>query len=603
MGPVLIRYVTLFPLLLQVWQERPLTPEDIVPGPYPPLVTAEQVALQRAALARADRELRLVILRELRETQREDAHRIMLEHLAAEQDRGVLAALLEQLALSPLPPDAIEAEARARMSDPDDEMRTWAAAVCARFGGRARDALVKALAEDPAPAVREQAARGLRDMPGGVDAALYEAFRADPNPRVAAAIAAGFSLGADAAGAAVLARDWGDLHDAARFAVAARLADASAAVPPAVIPLAVRDPHPAVRGEAAAAMARLGRPEDGARVLALVGDPDPEVRRRAVAACRSFPSGETLQALLGRLEDERTLVRREAEDVLVESNPRQPAGPAVAERLGRTRFPGRAHQCRVLARIGFADSAGAVHACLRHETEPEGIRDAVFALGRFGYREAAPEIAALGEHESAVVREAVGEALGFLAVPSTFPVLQKLAFAAEPAVRQAAILAIARTGDGGAFAETIRAALVATAPEKMTPSNRAAAAWAAGRLRPVSPDLVRRLKVQATEAVVPGPMGMPVFEDDFVLVSVDFALAQLAREDALAREVFGEVYAMHQVVVDPRKPTPQGVKYVPSAEVREYSRQAFEYLQGTAPERRERPLAPVSFHVDVLPPE
>jgi HEAT repeat protein len=307
-----------------------------------------------------------------------------------------------------------------------------------------------------------------------------------------------------------------------------------------------------------------------------------------------------MAALMDRLEDEATLVRREAEDVLVESDPVQPTGAAVTARLGRTAFPGRAHQCRVLARVVYVVAAEPVHAILRQETEPEGLRDAVFALGRFRYRDASAEIGALGAHASPQVREAVAEALGYLAVPATYEVLQTLAFDAEEPVRHAAILAIARIGDGRAFGDTLRRVLVQTAPAKMTPANRANAAWSAARLRPIDPELVKRLKVQATEAVVPTPMGALMFEEGFVLISVDFCLAELAREDAQAKTLIEEVYRMHQVVVRPDEPLRPDIKYVPTAEVLDYSRQAMEYYQGIASEARLRPTVQADFAVDTL---
>jgi len=603
MGPLVITSIALFPLLLSVWQERPFTADDLMPGPYPVVVAPAQIALQRESLKRADRELRMVILRELRGTGLEDAHRIVMDQLGVEKDPGVLACVLQQLAMSTYSAGAAAEAILGLLRHPDDDVRLWAVALCGRFGPVCRERLVRTLAEDPQQAVRDQAAACLRDIDGGVRADTYQAFCADPNPRVVAALAVGLCLGPDGAAAAVgLARDWAALHSGVRFALAARLADMAASLQGSLIPLTWHDSSPSVRGEGAAVMARLVRPEDRPAVLELTRDPDPEVRRRAVAACLAYPGAETLAALLDRLEDERTLVRREAEDVLVTANPAQPAGPSVTARLGQTRFPGRAHQCRVLARIGYAEPAAAVHAILRQESEPEGLRDAAFALGRFRFREAAADIAALGTHASPVVREAVGEALGYLGVPATYPVLQTLAFDPEEPVRHAAILGMGRTTDGAAFGDTVRKVLVLTDEAKMSPANRAAAAWTAGRLRPVLPELARRLKVQATEPVVPGPMGMPMFERDFVLVSVDFALAQAARDDAFAKTIFGEVCTVHQRLIGPGETLPPDVKYSPSQEVLEYCHQAADYLQGKPSEPHLRPTVPASFQVDLHPP-
>lgn len=603
MGPLVITYITLFPLLLPVWQERAFNADDLMPGPYPVVVAAEQLALQRVALKTADRELRMAIVRELRETGLQEAQRILLDQLVVETDPGLLACVLQQLALSPHSAVPAAEPILAQLRHPDDAVRLWATALCGRFGPVCRERLTRIVAEDSSQAVREQAAAGLRDLDGAVPRDVYQTFRADPNPRVVAALTVGLCLGPDGAGAApALAREWSALHDGVRFALVARLASMAAPLQEALLPLAWRDPSPGVRGECAAAMARLARPADRAAVLQLTQDPDPEVRRRAAAACLAYPGDDTLVALLDRLDDERTLVRREAEDTLVAANPAQPAGPSTAARLGRSRFPGRAHQCRVLARIGFAEPAAAVHAILRQEREPEGLRDAAFALGRFRFLDAAADVAARGTHASPVVREAVGEALGYLGVPATYPVLQALAFDPDEAVRHAAILAMARIADGTAFGDTIRKVLVATDPAQMSPANRAAAAWAAGRLRPVLPELVQRLKVQATEPVVPGPMGMLLFEAEFVLASVDFGLAQAAQDDAFAMTTFEEVLAIHQRVSPPGEPLPPDVKYTPTKEMLEYSRQAAEYLAGTPPEPRLRPTVSASFQVDRYEP-
>jgi HEAT repeat protein len=225
----------------------------------------------------------------------------------------------------------------------------------------------------------------------------------------------------------------------------------------------------------------------------------------------------------------------------------------------------------------------------------------MFALGRFHHRPAAADIAAQSTHAIPIVRAAVAEALGYLAVPSTYPALQTLAFDLEEPVRHAALLAAGMTADGGAFSETVRKALVETRNGKMSSANRAAAAWAAGRLRPVAADVVKRLKVQATEAVVPGEMGQMLFEADEMLVCVDFALAQLAREDALAKTLFDEVLRFQQVGVTPAATVAPGT-YLPTKEVAEYALQALEYHEGKASAQRLRPTTAATFSVDRATP-
>jgi HEAT repeat protein len=602
MGPLITHYVTLFPLLLPLWQERPLTYTDLRPGPYPVVVAAEQISLQAETLKTADRSLRGVICAELRQTNLQSAYQVLRQQLAVETDPEVLAAVLQQLEMSPFVAADLEAPARALLEHAREDVRYWATALYGRLENADPALLLRALSQERSQAVRQVAAERLRDLPGGVSQATYRSFRQDPNPAVAAALTLGAFLVHDAATRAdELARDLATAHEAVRFAVAARLSDLAAPLPERLIPALGHDACVSVRGETATALGRLARPPDLPLLLDLTHDPDPEVRRLAVAACASYPGAATLTALVERLEDERALVRRQAEDTIVAADPVQPAGAVVAARLGRTAFPGRAHQCRVLGRVGFAESAAAVHACLRQETEPEGIRDAVFALGRLRCQPAATDVAAHATDTSPVVRAAVAEALGYLAVPSTYPQLQTLAFDAEEPVRQAAVLAAGMTAVGDAFSETIRQVLLQTQLEKMSSANRAAAAWSAARLRPIAPDLVRRLKVQATEKVVPSPLGTMMYESDDVLVSVDFALAQLAREDALARTIFHEVLDFQRgtpAAADPAFASP----FAPSPEMKEYAQQALDYLQGTTPTPRLRPTTTAGFSVDLIAP-
>jgi HEAT repeat protein len=566
-------------------------------------VTAEQVALQAEALPVADRSLRMLICTELRQTNLENAYAVLLRQRAIETDPEVLAVVLQQLEMSPFASADLEASIRPLLEHVDEDIRYWSTALYGRLPGADPALLVRAVTQDRSQAVRQVAAERLRDLPGAVTPVVYRAFRQDPNPAVATALTLAACLANDAtAQADELVRDLAIAHEAVRFAVAVRLPDLAAGLQERLIPAFGRDPGPSVRGETAAALGQLARAGDLPLLLDLSRDPDPEVRRRALAAGTAYPAAPLLAAAVERLEDPCTLVRRQAEDTLVATDKAQPVGPAVAARLGGTAFPGRAHQCRVLGRVGFAAAAAAIHTCLRQETEPEGLRDAAFALGRFRHQAAATDIAALATHASPIVRAAVAEALGYLAVPSTYPVLQTLAFDAEESVRHAALLAAGMTGAGTAFSETVRLALVQTQPAKMTPANRTAAAWAAARLRPVAEDLVKRLKVQVTTPVVPGMMGQMLYEQDEVLASVDFALAELAREDALARSLFAEVLTFQRVGIPPDAPPPPAGTYQPSAELAEAALQARELLDGKPSATRSRPTASITFSVDRASP-
>ncbi len=602
MGPAIVHYVTIFPLFLALWQDRPLTADDLHPGPYPVVISPEQIALQRQVITAADRELRLTMVKELRQSGEQAAFMVLLTRLGEEKDPGVLAAVLQQLEMSPFRPSGLAGVIAPLLERPEEPVRYWAVALYGRCDGADPARLVAAL-QDPIAAIRLVAAARLRDRPEDVTSALWQAALDGTDPAVAAALAAGFcrSRGGALAGAEV-ARVFPTAHAAVRQAIADSLADLAAGLQERLLPLAADDPGVAVRGAAATAMGRLARPKDQPRLLALTRDADPEVRRRAVAACRAYPDATTLVALIDRLLDERALVRREAEEAVVAIHETLAVGTATSARLATAAFPGRGHLCRVLGRVGHREAAPEIHGILQTEREPEGLRDAAMALGLLEYDPAAADLARLGDsHESPVVREAVAEALGRLARPESYDTLRKLAFAAEDPVRQAAILSMGRIGDGEAFNATILKVLNQVRAG-MSGTNRAAAAWSAGRLRPIDPALVQRLRVQATVPVVPGEMGEMLFEEDPVMANVDMALAALAREDAGARTALEAVCLAHSPALADGSPASGPGGLVATAEVVECARQAQAHAQGQTPTPGPRPTVSMTFSVERYTP-
>jgi hypothetical protein len=162
--------------------------------------------------------------------------------------------------------------------------------------------------------------------------------------------------------------------------------------------------------------------------------------------------------------------------------------------------------------------------------------------------------------------------------------------------------AIGRIGNGSVFSGTLRKALEMVKDEtKMSSDNRASACWAAGRLRPVDPKLTARLVKQATTPVIPDPMGMMMFEMDYVLASAAFALTQCGRDDSAARSQAEKVLRIHGATPDPGTLT--DTILVPTPEIKEAARQARAYLEGKEIERALRPTQEVVFSYKQCEPE
>ena len=164
MGPLIIPVMTLFPLLLPVWQERPFVYSDLNPAPYPVVVAAEQIALQREALATADRSLRMVIYNELGHANLQSAYLALLRQLSAETDPDALAVVVQQLALSPFASAGLAAPIRPLLEHADEDVRYWVTALYGRLESADVALLLKAVTEDRSQAIRQVAAESLRDQ-------------------------------------------------------------------------------------------------------------------------------------------------------------------------------------------------------------------------------------------------------------------------------------------------------------------------------------------------------------------------------------------------------------------------------------------------------
>ncbi len=591
MGSPLTALAIFFPLLLPIWQERPLAHGDLFPSEYPVQVTEEDVAIQREGLGYGNRELRGTIYRHLREIALPSSYQLLAESLRTETDSRLVPAVLQQLALCPTPPAVDPAALETCLRSPDSDTRYWAIRLAGAIPTFPADRLCGFARDESHSRLRLAACQAIAARVPQLPLASLQPLWSHADPVVrACALAASLRVGGALQQPVHLPDKLLTDNVSVRAAVAEAIAQAATDDARLLIPALVRDPHPTVRTAVAEA---LGTRADTAYSDLLVGltrDSDPEVRRQAAAALAVFPDPPTRAALVALLGDPRTLVRRQAEESLVQIHATCPVDQAVGARLADPTDFTRYHVFRLLGRLDSRSFAPAIAQRLPREEEPANTAAAVFALGRFEYRTASRAIADLASHPDAGVRAAVGQALGTLAVPATYPVLQRLAFDSEDDVRQAAILAMGWIADGTTFNPTLLKVLQTVRGEAVSSDNRGAAAWAAGRCRPLLPTLADRLVVQGTTPVIPGPMGEMLFEPDYVLASCTFALAEMRRTDPAYQRQFDAICRIHsRVFGEDEYPEPNTL--TPSAEIREACRQARAWLDNQTPEPALRPTS------------
>jgi HEAT repeat protein len=581
MGLPIIKIIALFPLLLPVWKERPLEHTDIYPSEYPIKVQETDVSIQQEGLQYGNRTLRGTIYRHLREMDLPASRQLLADSLKTESDPRLRATILQQLSLCSTVPDVPLASLGSYLKSKDSDVRYWAIRLAGKIESVPAKQLIDLAASDPTRRLRAAACLAMQDRDTQLPPAALRSLwkHTDPHVRATAFAASLLVGGAAKQPARIPAKAFADAVPV-RDALARAIASATPEDARSLVPPLAKDSHASVRAQLAKS---LGERQDTAylpTLLALVPDPDPDVRRQAAESLAVFPTTESRDALVGLFADPRTLVRRQAEDSLVIIHPASPVDKTAGKLLNASQAYTRFHVFRLLGRLDSRQFAKPIAARLPQETEPVNIAAAVFALGQFEARFAADAIARLATHKDPGVRTDVGRALGRLAVPKTYPTIQKLAFDKEDDVRQAAILGMGWIADGKAFNPTLLKVLKSVREGQMSSPNRSAAVWAAGRTRPLALPLAKRLVVQATTPVVPGPMGEMLFEPDYLLASCDFALAQMARDDKSFFPQFKAVNEPHGKVFPPNTEPPTGtIKF--SAEVVEYARQAKAYLNHT----------------------
>lgn len=601
MGLPIVQLAAFFPLLLPVWNERPLEPQDLYPSHYPERVEDADVASQREGLLVGNRELRATIYRHLRETGLPAARALLAAALRTETDPRLVPVVLQQLALSPEPPEIPADTLETHLRSEDSDTRYWAIRLVGTLPAFPPERLAALAANEPHPRHRRAASQAIADrgpnLPLTCLRPLWE--HADPVVR-AAALAAALRVGGAREQAANLPATVFDDIVPVRAEIARALAESAPEDAILLAPRLARDPHPSVRARLAQTLGTRAEPAHRDLLVGLVRDPDPEVRRQTAESLAHFPEPAARDALAALLGDPRTLVRRQAEESLVLIHPRCPVDQAVGERLAAPPAT-RHHAFRILGRIDSRPHAPAIAERLELETEPANLAAVIFALGLLETRSSAPAIAARADHPEPTVRAETAAALGRLADPATFPALQKLAFDPDETVRQSAIVAIGRTADGTAFGPTLLKVLQTVREPAMTSANRGAAAWAAARCHPVHPPLADRLLLQGTTPVVPGEMGEMLFEPDHVLAACGFALARISRAEPAFQPQFKTIHAK-QSRLYPAGETPPTGGLSPSAELREANRQIRAWLDHQTPEPALRPTTAKTYDYGPLQP-
>ena len=225
-------------------------------------------------------------------------------------------------------------------------------------------------------------------------------------------------------------------------------------------------------------------------------DAQPAVRLAAIAALGRFsdPLPEPLlNRLVALLGDDLDILNEQASATLlaVAQSNREATIAAISRELkqdspARQRF----HSATLLRKLEARQSVSIIASIAETEQEPVNLAAEFSALARLAQPGTYGELATSGaSHQSPLVRQAAAQMLGFLRLSNAEPLLRKLSKDKDPDVRATAYEAMGHH-PLPSFAADLLACLKDT--RRTTDAMRANAAWAAGQLRPTSPEMLQR---------------------------------------------------------------------------------------------------------------
>ncbi len=598
--------IVFLPLLLPVWQQRPLAPEDLTLPQPSQFATPEALKLQLDSFNYVDPEQREAMLRNFGRVDTAAARDTLADVAETTDDAKLKATALAQLANFANPPEKLAHLALVSLTHKDLNVRINACRLAAQLppNQQLADILLQLALNNSDVAVAAAALDALRpnqitklqrarlvpllrdDSSSNRRRRAWAAFLAPGvnamslNPELAKTIMAEKSLPVQVA----ITKSIRPVHGNQALPILSRLSD---------------DPQKSVRAQAAAALAYF--PDEHAQdiLLKLLQDEDFETRRQAATGLAEFANFATVGAAIKQLGDPSAVVRRELVNTITRSATKVDVAGMVAQTLEAKNENARECAYVILERIDAKTLAPEILKNLKREKRAANIAAAIRALGKMEYKNARATVANLADHEDENVRIAAAEALGRIGDKTTRETLATLINDQKTPVRVAAITATGRLKDASFMPQLEKILLDARRmTASFTQEDRMAAMWAAASMKSIPDSFAKLVHQHITRPVIPTQMG-PVFDGEPVLASGIFALAQMARTTGTdqCRKLFQAAHRIFTRAPENANSLPNSL--MPSPALADYARQAELYLNRTPTEQiRATPMKP--RHVQLL---
>ncbi|MFW5996619.1 MAG: HEAT repeat domain-containing protein [Lentisphaeria bacterium] len=576
--------LAMFPLLLPVWEERPFEQADFDFPPPPVYVGTRALEFQAEGAKYVSSETQETIFKQLGQSNNEEAVPILLEQLDKSDKPEITATILRAMRNFKDSPELSETDFAPYLKSSSSLIRRAATALVGTLEDFDNYSLIQQAHEDSDNQVQVNALRAIvrrlgegesEDDIKDLEFNSLEDLRESENLSVRQlAWKVSFYCHDIEAYDDQIKQAGRDETASIRVAVAECLPSFPVDLTTSLVEMLREDENSSVRKELASVIPELAINDKQNLLVELLEDTDPEVRRVAAERLREFPQQEVAKALFDALAYDSAFVGRAAEESLLEIHDTTVIDELAVTALQSENDNRRYHALRILGKLETTEHAEDVAVALRNESNTRNLAAALQAAFHVRAKSAESEIKDFCSHNDAEVRSSAAVALGMFDYEAVQEDLTELLNDDSDDVRHKAIISMGRIENIGFKDELIEVLKSVENNHDYNTDCRAAACWAAARLRPVDTELAQRLKKQATEAIVKIPMGPPAYESSPVLISALFGLADMARQSEDIIPLFKEVAAKHSTNSSETSSSDSSTPFPASETLREYARQA-----------------------------
>ena len=334
--------------------------------------------------------------------------------------------------------------------------------------------------------------------------------------------------------------------------------------------------HASIRQAAARGMGVLPKSEYEPLLVKMTRDSDTEVRKTATRSLHAYKTNSAIEALSEVFKDAELLNQKAAVESLMHLSTQVDISTIVSKHIDGRLSGQRRWSAHILGNLTKKIYTNAIDAALFKEKDADAKSQQIYALGQFKHRLDTKLVTTLSKDNSSRVRRALMTYIGKINDQKLFPFIHNAAVKDHANdVRGAALTACGNNGSPWFNKTLIHIMYDLDINKPRNSMDRACASWAAGKIRGLDKKMYDQMKLFIQKPMIPMEMGPPAYDNPQVLISITFAFVDQAKMgDNNERK-----YAKYALSFVKKFQGGRGVEFPRSSQNRYFALQAKHYLE------------------------